>query len=118
IYMASATAKISILFSHSHTAAPPLPRALPTFITLAGATHGDLHAERLGHCRFGHQCSVGRLRVVGISDLYVVALVAGHHLVARYAIGHRVHDGPLRRCLLPAALGLFQRKVDDLGTSD
>ena len=61
------------------------------------------------------------VRLVGavcVRDLDVIALVASHHLVARHTVRHRVHDGPLRRGVVPAALGFFQRKLDHASTSE
>ena len=45
------------------------------------------------------------LLVRRVDDLDVVALVARHHLIARDALQHGVHDRPLRRGELPALVG-------------
>jgi hypothetical protein len=46
---------------------------------------------------FGEQGAVGFVGTVGVGDLDVVGLVAGHHLIAGDAVGDGVHDRPLRR---------------------
>ena len=61
---------------------------------------------------------VGLFGAVGVGDLDVVGLVPGHHLVARDAVGHGVHDRPLRRRGLPAALGLLGGQFDDAGPAE
>src|SRR5690348_4819320 len=48
----------------------------------------------------------------------MIRLVPRHHLIARDAIRHRVHDGPLRGCAVPASLGFWQWKLDDTGTAE
>ena len=52
--------------------------------------------------------AVGFVGAVGVGHLDVVRLVPGHHLVARHAVGHGVHDRPLRRRGVPAALGFVR----------
>ena len=42
----------------------------------------------------------------------MVGLVLGHHLVAGHAVGHRVHDRPLRRGRIPPPLRFLQRRWD------
>src|ERR1700720_271657 len=65
------------------------------------AERGGLHSQ--GSVRCG---SVGR-----IGHLDVVGFVTGHHLIARDAVSHGVHDGPLRSGDLPSSLGLFTRQI-------
>ena len=48
----------------------------------------------------------------------MVRLVPGHHLVAGDAVGDRVHDRPLRRRDLPAALRFFVRQLDHLAAAE
>src|SRR5688500_7152034 len=47
----------------------------------------------------------------------MIRLVPAHHLVARNTIGDRVHDRPLGRRDVPAALGLLPRQFDNAGSS-
>ena len=47
----------------------------------------------------------------------VIGFVAGHHLVARDAVQHRVYDGPLRSGFPPTALGFRFGQVDDCSHS-
>ena len=47
----------------------------------------------------------------------MVSLVACHHLVAADAVGHGVHDRPLWRGRIEAALGFFFGQCDNLGAA-
>ena len=78
----------------------------------------QVHFEaQLGqHGGFDAAGAVGLLGVGRIDDLDVVRLVARHHLVARDAVEHGVHDGPLRGGLAPAAFGLLLRQLHDFAT--
>ena len=51
-----------------------------------------------------------RVRIMGVGDLDVVGAVLCHELVTGNAVGDGVHDRPLRRGELPAALRFFLRK--------
>jgi hypothetical protein len=44
--------------------------------------------------------------------------VAGHHLVARDAVGDRVHDGPLRRRDAASGARFPRRQLDHLGAAE
>src|SRR5438270_7976114 len=59
-----------------------LQRLLPPLPVLLGAADGDVHAEGVGHGGLGEQGLVGFVGAVGVGDLDVVGLMAGHHLVA------------------------------------
>src|SRR4051812_49816402 len=48
----------------------------------------------------------------------MVGLVAGHHLVAADTVGDGVHDGPLGRGRVPAALGFLGGQFDDAGAAE
>src|ERR1043166_1539124 len=67
---------------------------------------------------FGQQrgldsASTMSLLLVGrVDHLNVICFVTGHHLIARNAIEHRVHDRPLRRSFAPATFRLFLRQVN------
>jgi len=62
--------------------------------------------------------AVGLLRGLRVGDVYVVCGMARHELIARDAVQQDVHDGPLRRDGLQAALGLLGGKLDGGGEAD
>ena len=89
----------------------------PRLSVLLRAADRDIHAQRIGHGRFGQHGLVRLLRTLRVGHLDVVALVTSHHLVARDAVGHRVHDRPLRRCGFPASLCLAIGELDNFGAA-
>ncbi len=78
----------------------------PRLSARASAAKRYVQSQRLGHRGFRPSRSVGLFGAVGVNDLDVIAFVARHHLIARHAVGHGVHDRPLRRRRLPAPLSL------------
>lgn len=81
---------------------------LPNF-HIAAKVNLNAHAGK--HGSFSGKRLVGAFRVWRISDLDMVGLVARHHLIARDAMKHSVHDGPLGRGHLPTSLGLLARQL-------
>ena len=77
----------------------PVPQMLTSIPRLRNA------AAFAASARFAASAS-GRIR-----HLNVIGLVPRHHLIARNAVRHRVHDGPLRRGDAPAALSFLARQV-------
>ncbi|MFM1942847.1 MAG: hypothetical protein RI897_1829 [Verrucomicrobiota bacterium] len=84
----------------------------------AGAAEADFHAHGFGHGGFGEEAGIGAGGVVGVGDLDMVGLVAGHHLVSGDAVGDGVHDRPLGGGGLPAAFRFFAGEFDDFGASE
>ena len=79
----------------------------PFFASFVGATEIDFEAECLSHGRFCEHAKVGISRVVSVSEVHVICFVLSHELIAGYAVGHSMHDGPLDCCEIPASLGFF-----------
>ena len=82
--------------------------ALPFFLVPQRLTSMPMAC---GHGGLGQQGCVGLLGALGVGHLDVVGLVPGHELVAGDAVGHGVHDRPLRGGRLPAALGLLRGQL-------
>src|SRR5690242_11765130 len=89
----------------------------PFTATLSRSAKRYFNSHRLGHRRLGQQGSICCLGAVGIRDLDVIGFVAGHHLVARDAVGDGVHDRPLRGGCIPAALRFGHRKLYHAGAA-
>ena len=77
----------------------------------------EMHFEaEFGHHRcFDTAGAVSLFFIWDIDYLDMIRFVTSHHLVAADAVENRVHDGPLRRGLAPAAFSLFLRKLHDFG---
>ena len=84
----------------------------------AGPTECDVDAERPGRRGLRQRAAVGGRGVLRVGHLDVVGLVTRHHLVARDAIRHRVHDRPLRRGGIEAAPGFGCGQRHDLRAAD
>src|SRR5579862_5948541 len=85
-------------------------------VAIAADTHFHPQvAERRGlHCHgLVGGCGAGR-----ISHLDMVGFVTGHHLIARDAVSHGVHDGPLRSGDPPSAFRFFARQIAHAGASE
>jgi len=78
----------------------------------------DFDAKLGHHCGLGGERAISLLGGVGVGDVDVVCGMARHELVARDAVQQDVHDGPLRRDRLQAALGLLGGKLDGGGAAD
>ena len=83
-----------------------------------GAAERDLDAEVPGHRRLQQGRAVGPRGVLRVGHVHVVGLVAGHHLIAGHAVGHRVHDRPLLRRRLEPAAGLLGGQRHDFRAAD
>src|ERR1035438_854562 len=83
-----------------------------------GAAHRHVQAHLAEHGRLRRQRQIGGVRIRRVGHLHVVGFVPRHHLVARDAVRHGMHDGPLRRSDPPAPLGLFARQFYHFGAAD
>ena len=69
------------------------------------AANGDFESELVHRGCFGQEAFTGGFLTGGVSDLDMVGLVAGHHLIAGDSGQDGVEDWPLRCGEIPAFPG-------------
>ena len=88
-----------------------LPQLGPRLLLGLARQDVDAHAEaQVALGVLPVERATGRIRIGHIRHLHVIGFVFRHKLIARDTVSNRMHDGPLRRGDVPAALGFFSRK--------
>ncbi len=92
--------------------------SLPWRSATARPANIHLYSKASGHRGFAQQRAISGICVCRIDDLDVIRLVFCHELIARHAISHPVHDGPLDRGCIPTTLSFLGRQVNRRSATD
>src|SRR5271157_3514937 len=75
-------------------------------------TNIDLNAQLGKGRRLDGECQIACVAVRRVCNLNMIRFVPRHHLIARYAVQHRVHHRPLPVGQSPSTLTLLCRELD------